>query len=68
MSRSDVLSMAKTCALIARGFVGMPELLRKLFKIVQFCSFWCIFGSDFMLKKCFKLQFFYIKYKYSSYT
>ena len=41
MSRSDMLRMAKPCALLG-GFGGMPPP-RNFFKMVQFGAFWCIF-------------------------
>ena len=44
MSRSDMLSIALPCALLG-GFGGMlPQEF--FFKMVQFGTFWCIFGSD----------------------
>ena len=49
MSQSDMLRMAKPFALLG-GFGGMPPP-RKFFKMMQFGAFWCIFGSDFVLKK-----------------
>ena len=45
------------CALLG-GFGGMPPPPEKIFKIVQFVAFWCIFGSDFVFKK---FQFLYKK-------
>ena len=32
--------------------------VEKIFKMVQFGAFWCIFGSDFVLKKFPKLPLF----------
>ena len=39
------------------GLGGMPPS-EKLFKMVQFDAFRCIFGSNFVFKKFFKLPFF----------
>ena len=40
---------ASPCALLG-GFEGMPPT-RNFFKMVHFGAFWCIFLSDFVLKK-----------------
>ena len=41
MSQSDMLRMAKPCALLG-GFGGMPPR-ENFFEMVQFGAFWCIF-------------------------
>ena len=41
MSQSDMLRMAKPCALLG-GFGGMSPR-ENFFKMVQFGAFWCIF-------------------------
>ena len=48
MSRSDMLRMAKPCALLG-GFGDMPP--EKFFKMVQFGAFWGIFESNLIFKK-----------------
>ena len=50
------LHVAKPCALLGGGSGACP--LRKFLKMVQFGAFWCIFGSNFLLKKIQKVPFF----------
>ena len=49
-----------TCSLLG-GFGGMPTPPRKLFKMVSFGEFWCVFRSDFAFKIFQKLSFFLCK-------
>ena len=61
MSRSDMLRMAKPCALLG-GFGGMPPP-RNFFKMVPFGAFWCIFDHILSLKNFKNYHFLYKKIK-----
>ena len=55
---SRLRNLHAICALLG-GFRGMPPPPPQyIFLIVQFCAFWFIFGSNFVLKKNLKFPFF----------